>query len=304
MKLGKTLFSANLEVTRRCNLRCVFCDYWKPKDEPAELADYTPVIRHLDPLSLSITGGEPLLRRDMEGVIRAIRNGTRFVYMNLITNGSLLSPDRAQTLRQAGLNQLTVSLDFPDARHDAFRGRNGLWRHLKDLLPALVRSGIDNVCLNTVIMKENMADLLPMARMARTWGLKISYSTYNPHKIDNPDHLIPSEAVASLARITASLIAWKRKYGNITNSDYYLRNVSRYFQDGRITGCLAGRKWVQIRPDGTLRRCSDREVLGDWRNFRPNRVPFSTCHHCWYACRGEAEAPLGIRRIIELHRSR
>ena len=302
MKLGKTLFSANLEVTRRCNLRCDFCNYWKSKDPHTELADYSPIIRHLNPLSLSITGGEPLLRKDLEGVIGAIRRGTQFVYINLITNGSLLSVDRAQSLWHAGLSQLTVSLDFPDERHDALRGHPGLWRRLEDLLPRLARSGIDNLCLNTVIMNENMADLLSIARMARTWGFKVSFSTYNPFKIGNPDHLIPPEKIESMARIADSLIAWKREHRNITNSDYYLRNVHRYFRDGCIPGCLAGRKWVQITPDGTIRRCADTEILGDWKDFVPNRVPLSTCHHCWYACRGEAEAPLGIRRIVELNR--
>ncbi len=302
MKLGKTLFSANLEVTRRCNLRCDFCNYWRPTEKPIELTDYASIIRHLNPLSLSITGGEPLLRPDLENVVRLIRKGTQFVYMNLITNGSLLSVERAQSLWHAGLNQLTVSLDFPDERHDAFRGCKGLWRRLRDLLPRLARSGIDNLCLNTVIMKENMEDLLPIAQMARNWGFKVSFSTYNPFKIDNPEHVIPRETLDLFNRITDELIAWKRKHRNITNSDYYLRNVSRYFQDGRIDGCLAGRKWVQISPDGTLRRCSDTEIIGDWKHFIPNSVSFSACHRCWYACRGEAEAPLGIRRIIELNR--
>jgi MoaA/NifB/PqqE/SkfB family radical SAM enzyme len=222
--------------------------------------------------------------------------------MNLITNGSLLCVDRAQSLWHAGLNQLTVSLDFPDERHDTLRGRRGLWRHLEGLLPRLTGCGIDNLCLNTIIMKENVEDLLPIAQMALNWGFKVSFSTYNPFKIANPDHLIPPAKIDALARVTDSLIAWKRKHRNITNSDYYLRNVSRYFQKGYITGCLAGRKWVQISPDGTLRRCSDTEILGNWKGFAPNRISFSTCHRCWYACRGEAEAPLGIRRIIELNR--
>jgi len=302
MKLGKTLFSANLEVTRQCNLRCDFCNYWKPNDTNTELEDYSPIIRHLNPLSLSITGGEPLLRSDLEKVIRTIQQRTQFVYINLITNGSLLSVDRALSLWHSGLSQITISLDFPDERHDALRGRKGLWDRLKDLLPRLARSGIDNLCLNTVIMKENLNDLLTIAQLARKWRFKVSFSTYNPFKINNTDHLVPSDQIASLKHMTESLIAWKRKHRNITNSDFYLRNIPHYFRDGQVRGCLAGRKWVQISPDGTLRRCSDTEILGDWKDFIPNRVSYSTCHRCWYACRGEAEAPLGIRRIIELNR--
>ncbi|RJQ49087.1 MAG: radical SAM protein [Desulfobacteraceae bacterium] len=260
------------------------------------------MIRHLNPLSLTVTGGEPLLRQDLENIVSSIRRQTEFVFINLITNGWLLSVDRAKSLWDAGLNQITVSLDFPDARHDCLRGKDGLWRRLSELLPKLSRSGIDNLCLNTVIMKENSNDLLTLARLARDWHFKISFSTYNPFKIGNPDHLIPPEQTASLSATIEELIRWKRKHRNVTNSDDYLRKIPRYFERGRIPGCLAGRKWVQICPDGVLKRCSDSESLGDWSRFRPNRLPHTLCQNCWYACRGEAEAPLGIRRILELNR--
>jgi MoaA/NifB/PqqE/SkfB family radical SAM enzyme len=302
MKAGKTLFSLNLEVTHRCNLRCDFCDYWRRKGPENRLEDYTPIIRHLNPLHLTITGGEPLLRNDLERIIHNIRTQTPFVYMNLITNGSLLNRDRALSLWHAGLNQLSVSLDFPDERHDRNRGQKGLWRHLHETLPKLADTEIDNLCLNTVIMKENLGDLLEIARRAGNWGFKVSYSTYNPFKSNNPEHLIPGDQLESLERVVAALITWKRRHRNITNSDFYLNNIARYFRGRGISGCLAGRKWVQVGPDGTLRRCSDKEPLGDWREFKPNRVPFTSCRECWYACRGEAEAPLGLRRILELNR--
>ena len=122
MKAGRTLFSANLEVTLRCNLRCNFCNYWQNSNDETRLKDYSPIVRHLNPLHLTITGGEPLLRNDLESVIERIHDNTDFVYMNLITNGSLLTVERALSLWNAGLNQLSVSLDFPDARHDENRG--------------------------------------------------------------------------------------------------------------------------------------------------------------------------------------
>lgn len=302
MKAGKTLFSLNLEVTRRCNLRCDFCPYWRQGDKEKPLEDYAPIIRHLNPLHLTFTGGEPLLRHDLEKVIRNIRVQTTFVYMNLITNGTLLTIDRALSLWNAGLNQLSVSLDFPDERHDEYRGRKGLWRHLEGLLPQLAKTEIDNLALNTVIMKENVNDLMEIAQMAKKWGFKVSFSTYNPFKNKNLDHLIPREQLQTLERVLEELIRWKRLHRNITNSDFYLRNIPRYIREGGISGCLAGRKWVQLCPDGALRRCSDTETLGSWQEFRPNRIPFTHCKECWYACRGESEAPLGIRRIVELNR--
>ena len=302
MKAGRGLFSINLEVTLRCNLRCNFCSYWQDKSKETRLKDYSPIVRRLDPLHLTITGGEPMLRSDLEAVIHRIRRNTDFVYMNLITNGSLLTPDRAVSLWDAGLNQLSISLDFPDERHDEQRGFTGLWRRMERLIPALAETKIDNLCLNTVIMKENLGDLLKIAQWAKEREIKVSFSTYNPFKNNNPDHMIPEDRIRHLRNVMKDLIEWKRKYRNITNSDFYLRNIPNYFRDGFISGCLAGRKWVQVGPDGVLRRCSDQEVLGDYRTFKPNRTPATKCRRCWYACRGEAEAPLGLKRIAELNR--
>jgi MoaA/NifB/PqqE/SkfB family radical SAM enzyme len=253
-------------------------------------------------LHLTLTGGEPLLRDDLEKIIRNIRRHTAFVYMNLITNGSLLSIERGLSLWHAGLNQLSISLDFPDERHDAHRGKNGLWRHVESVLTGFKKTEIDNICLNTVIMKENMRDLLEIVRKAKDWGVKVSFSAYNPFKNNNPSHLISKKQLSLLKKTIEDLIQWKKQYRNITNSDFYIRNILRYFREGHISGCLAGRKWVQVSPDGTLRRCSDMEPFGNWKEFRPYRYPATECQHCWYACRGEAEAPLGLKRIVELNR--
>jgi len=302
MKAGRTLFSVNLEVTRRCNLHCDFCDYWRRKGPEDRLEDYAPILRRLDPLHLTITGGEPLLRPDLEGVVRRIRDGTGFIYMNLITNGSLLTVHGALALWRAGLHQLSVSLDFPDERHDELRGRPGLWRHLEETLPGLPRAGMENLCLNTVIMRENLGDLPAMVRMAGGWGFKVSFSTYNPFKCGNRDHVVPRQELEDLERVIDEILTLKARNRNITNSDFYLENIPRYFREGGISGCLAGRKWVQISPDGSLRRCSDKEVLENGPDFKPHRVPATDCRECWYACRGEAEAPLGLKRILELNR--
>ena len=306
MKAGHGLFSVNLEVTKRCNLRCAFCDYWREGGTEERLSDYAPLISRLAPLHLTITGGEPLLRRDLEGLIASIKARCGFVYMNCITNGSLLTVERATSLWRAGLTQLSVSCDFPDARHDENRGHPGLFAHLCTTLPAIARAGLDNLALNCVIMRENLEDLLPLARLAASWGWKISFSTYNARKNRHPGPRAPEDPgetdLPRLERAVADLIAWKREAGNVTNSEWYLRNVVRYFREGGIGGCLAGRKWVQVTPSGRIRRCSEREDLGPWETFSPRAVSPTACRECWYACRGEAEAPLGLSRIIEVNR--
>lgn len=302
MKLGRSLFSMHLEVTRRCNARCSFCDYWKKDSGNEELNDYSPIVRKFRPLSLTITGGEPLLRRDLEAVIEKIVKTNSFMYINCISNGILMTPDRAVSLWNAGLTQISISLDFPDERHDEQRGIKGLWDRIRRLAGELPKAGIDNLAFNTVIMRENLDDLPKIVRFAHEHGWKVSFSTYNPYKNKNFSHRLDKDQIRKIEDTVEKLVELKKTYRNITSSDFYLRMIPRYVQDGGIRGCLAGKKWFHVSPDGRIRRCSEKEFLGDWQTLDIKKVEFTQCTECWYACRGESEAPLNLSRIFELVR--
>ncbi|SFM48939.1 radical SAM protein [Thermodesulforhabdus norvegica] len=302
MKAGKSFFGLHIEVTRRCNARCVFCDYWKTKGPESLCPDYGHIVKKFNPLHVTITGGEPLLRKDLEAIVRRIVEQNRFVYINCITNGILLNREKALKLWEAGLSQISVSLDFPDSRHDALRNVPGLWNHIKELMKTLPSTGIDNLCFNTVIMRDNLDVLETIAGIAHDHGWKVSFSTYNPFKNKNFDHKLDSQFLNRLEETILRLIYLKSRYRNITNSDYYLLRIVDYVKNGGIPGCLAGLKWAHISPDGMVRRCSEKEILGRWQDLNLKAIPQTGCRECWYACRGEAEAPLDLKRIIELNR--
>lgn len=75
------IFNVNLEVTKRCNARCDFCDYWKEKPVE-ELKDYVPIVKKLKPLSVGLTGGEPLLRKDLAKIISSLRQNFGFLFLS------------------------------------------------------------------------------------------------------------------------------------------------------------------------------------------------------------------------------
>src|SRR5215210_1790269 len=118
----------HFEVTMRCNARCGFCDYWKtPAEAKAhELKSFADAARYFNPMLVTFTGGEPLLRRDLEELVAAVAGAIRLRYVTLITHGGMLSPERARSLWDAGVNQFNISLDYLDARHDQARGIPGL----------------------------------------------------------------------------------------------------------------------------------------------------------------------------------
>ncbi len=288
----------NLEVTKRCNARCKHCDYWKGPHEP-ELEDYVPVVQKINPLIVSFTGGEPLVRKDIFDLIQNVRERGGLIYLIMVTNGALLSLKKAERLKKAGINQLSVSLDFLDERHDHTRGIKGLYAHLSKLLPGLSQIGFDYVALNTVIMENNLDQITRIAEQARKWGVEVSYSSYCDMKNNDRSLWVQSENSDKLKKIVGQLIRYRSSLGNITNSTYYLRRIPAYFETGRVNGCLAGRRWLQVTPDGCLKPCSELPVIGHFEEFPLSRKKVS-CQRCWYSCRGEAQAPVSLSRVTEI----
>src|SRR3982074_37339 len=79
VSFNKRPLSVSIEVTKRCNARCDFCDYWKITDRD-ELTDFTDVVRRFDPLVVVFTRGEPMLRRDPVPMLQSIKDLPRFPY--------------------------------------------------------------------------------------------------------------------------------------------------------------------------------------------------------------------------------
>jgi MoaA/NifB/PqqE/SkfB family radical SAM enzyme len=301
MKMGRRPFTVHLEVTKNCGLRCNFCDYWKTGRE-MRLEDYAAIVKKLDPLTLVITGGEPMLRKDLPEIIRRIKAELKFIYISMITSGYLLTVEKGLALWNAGLDHFSISLDFLGEEHDRNRGRTGLFAQIAEVAPQLVAAGVDNLVFNSVIMEDNLDHLAPIVRQAKAWGAKVGFSTYNARKNGNMAHRVSAPNLERLERVIDELLRLKRDLRNITNSDYYLKKIPEYFRSTTgLPGCSAGRKLIQVTPDGLLKRCADKEVLGHWTAFSPGAVKPTACTDCWYACRGETEAPLGIRRILELN---
>jgi MoaA/NifB/PqqE/SkfB family radical SAM enzyme len=85
------------------------------------------------------------MRDDVVEIVRSIKSGPRPPYAILVSNWSLMTEEKYLALRGAGIDQFSVSLDFPDSRHDDFRGYPGLYSQLEDLIPRLAKLGHDDI---------------------------------------------------------------------------------------------------------------------------------------------------------------
>lgn len=290
------LMNINLEVTKRCNARCGFCDYWKIK-APVELRDYVPVVKKLSPLSVGLTGGEPLLRDDLANLIAGLRHNFGFLFIGLITNGYLLSQERGIELWSAGLDELSISLDYLDERHDRERGLAGLTEHILSVVPKLRSAGV-SLCFNVVIKRQNFREVPNIIRRAADMGVKVSLSTYNSWRVDNESHMVLTDELSMLGDVIEEIKSLRRSLGNISTGEYYLNQVARFFADRAVPGCTAGVNWVQVTPDGMIKRCSDHPIACNFTNWHEGYFDRTDCTQCWYSCRGAAQEPWTVNRFL------
>jgi MoaA/NifB/PqqE/SkfB family radical SAM enzyme len=291
----------HFEVTLRCNARCGFCDYWQtPADaRRAELASFADAARFFNPMLVTFTGGEPLLRRDLEELVAAVDGSVRLKYTTLITHGGMLTVERALSLRQAGIHQFNISLDYLDGRHDTARGIPGLTARIFAAVEGMRRAGIDNVRFNTVIKDDNLDQLLPIVERAAELRCGVNFSVYTDAKNGNREHLLDGDTHAALDDVIAKLLAYKRRRrGVITSSDAYLEQIPRYARGELTEPCRSGERTIHVDPMGHVKRCPDFPTDFHWRDFK--RYEPIACNACFYACRGEAQAPLRLSRVSDV----
>jgi MoaA/NifB/PqqE/SkfB family radical SAM enzyme len=291
----------HFEVTMRCNARCGFCDYWKtdPSAKASEVNSFAAAARFFNPMVITFTGGEPTLRNDLEDLVAGVNAAVRLKYMTLITHGGMLSPERARSLWKAGINQFNISLDFLDERHDRARGIPGLSARIMRAIPPMREIGITGIRFNTVIKRDNLDQLLPIVRRARELGCGVNFSCYTDAKNGSTDGLIERGQTRELEGVVRELLAFKRKTrGVITNSDHYLEQIPRYVRGEVTEPCRSGMRTVHIDPLGRVKRCPDFPTDFHWTEFR--KYEPIDCNACFYACRGEAQAPLRFSRVLDV----
>jgi MoaA/NifB/PqqE/SkfB family radical SAM enzyme len=291
----------HFDVTMRCNARCGFCDYWKTPAEARhdELASFADAARAFNPLMVTFTGGEPTLRRDLEDLVRGVCGAVRLKYVTMISHGAMLTPERARSLWDAGINQFNISLDYLDGRHDEARGIPGLTARIMRHVEGMRAGGIDSIRFNTVIKDDNLDQLLPIVEHAERLGCGVNFSVYTDAKNGNTGHLLRARHQRELEDAIEGLLAYKRRRrGVITNSDHYLEQVPRWARGDLREPCRSGIRTIHIGPTGQVRRCPDFPSDFHWTQYRGYR-PIA-CDDCYYACRGEAQAPLRWSRVLDV----
>jgi len=182
----RPLRNLRLSVTDRCNLRCQYCmpeeDYvWLPREDILhfeEVARLVDVFANLGVDKVRLTGGEPLLRKDLDRLVSLLAANPRIKDLAMTTNGVLLA-EQATALRAAGLHRVTVSLDtLRPERFKALTRRDSLVQVLEGI-EAVGKVGWPGLKLDTVVMRgtndDELADLIEYGRKVSAEARFIEY---------------------------------------------------------------------------------------------------------------------------------
>lgn len=207
---GRPLRDLRVSVTDRCNLRCAYCmpeeHYrWLPHESHLSVTELASVVQAFVATGVRkvrLTGGEPLLRRDLPELVARVAALQQVTDLAITTNGTLLA-GAAEDLRSAGLDRVTVSLDTLRAeRHLALTRRDN---HADVLagLDALGAAGFSGTKINTVVMRGvNDDELVDLVQFAPTVGAEVRFIEYMD--VGGATHWSP-ESVVSAAEILERL---------------------------------------------------------------------------------------------------
>lgn len=179
-RFGRRVDYVRLSVTDRCDFRCVYCMgeemTFLPHGEVLSLEELYQVAEAFVALGVKkirLTGGEPLVRREVIKLIRAI--GKLEVELSITTNGSQL-PQMAEALREAGVNRLNISIDSLQEERFKRLTRSDKLNQVKAGIQSAVATGFDRIKLNAVIMKgRNDDEVLDLVDYARDLGVDVSF---------------------------------------------------------------------------------------------------------------------------------
>jgi cyclic pyranopterin phosphate synthase len=294
--MQRPLRDLRVSVTDRCNFRCVYC---MPKEifgrdyqflERADLLTFEEIARlarlfqGLGVEKIRLTGGEPLVRRDLERLVAMLAE-LPGLDLTLTTNGSLLT-EKAQTLRTAGLGRVTVSLDSLDDR--VFGAMNDVdfpVARVLDGIRAAQQAGLTPIKVNMVVKRGvNEDSLLPMAEHFRGTGIILRFIEYMDVGHSNGwrlDDVVPAAEIVKRIDSVFPVEAMPPNYpGEVANRFRYrdgagevgvIASVSQPFcrgctrarlsADGFLYTCLFGTQGHDLR--GMVRSgASDPEIVG------------------------------------------
>jgi len=302
-----------MKITNYCNSDCVYCKHARSRADKEQkqeipLGNLEKIIDDAAALgvrAISLSGGEPLVRNDIEQIVRRIT--AHRIVPALLTNGCLLK-ERAQSLYESGLRYFVISLDSLD-EHDYFAQRRTPLTPVLEGIEAVRRlmEKDESVRLHItpVITAKNIGQMEDMVRHFSAKGISVQFSPYHRFTSHMRDELAEFDADEA-NRVTDRLIEMKREGYLIANSIAFLRHFKAFMNEGKILpdgySCLAGYATVYVDAYENVLPCwsgsfapvdnlKDNSLSDIWYGEKytelRKRMAQCRCPGCWLLCTGE-----------------
>ncbi len=271
--MGRPMQDLRISVTDRCNFRCVYCMpaeifgeryEFLPKPQILSYEEITRLARIFVKLGVKkvrLTGGEPLVRANVEELVALMSQIPGVDDLTLTTNGYLLA-QKAQALKDAGLQRITVSLDtLDDAVFRQMNGRSGGTRRVLEGIHAAEEVGFHPIKINAVIMRGvNDHTVVDLARYCKEHGYIVRFIEYmdvgtrNGWKLDN---VVPSQEVVRLISQEMPLEPAGRSYqGEVADRYRYVDGTGEIGVISSVTEPFCGDcTRIRLSPDGHVYTC-------------------------------------------------
>ncbi|MEW6050618.1 MAG: radical SAM protein [Candidatus Zixiibacteriota bacterium] len=302
------------EITFACNMRCIHCGTSAGKRRPDELStqEALNLIDELTGLgceSITLSGGEPLMRDDWRQLAARVKDKGARLYM--VTNGYALTPEIARNLAALQFNHVGVSLDGTEPVHNYIRQRDDSFARATDAMRYMREAGV-RFCALTQVSNINLEELDPLHAIlvdlgCKVWRIQMCTSTgrMKSHKdlvlsLDNYPKLI--DKCLELKKATDITVDVGENIG------YYGCKGNALLDDTPYAGCYAGVRIAGIESNGDVKGClsmpeefvegnirkkSFTEIWNNPNGFAYNRkftreTASGACHDCRYLplCRG------------------
>lgn len=308
---GRVHNNLRISVTDRCNIRCVYCmpenPEFLPRNQLLSFEEIERFVRLAVPLGIDkirLTGGEPLVRRDIPSLVERLAAIPGIKDVGLTTNGILLAP-MAKALWDAGLRRINVSLDTLDpGRFQELTRRPGLDQVIEGILAAKA-AGFEPVKVNAVAIKGSTEeDVAPLGGFGREHGLEMRFIEYMPldHGAwEREKVLLAAEILERLSRAFGPLVPAPDQDPRAPAIDYdyadgkgrvgMIASVSRPFcmscnrirltSDGKLRNCLFSLDETDVRAllrggatDAGIARAIRDSVAAKWEGHEINSAKF------------------------------
>lgn len=304
---GRQIDYLRLSVTDRCDFRCTYCMAedmtFLPRKEVLsieELSRVAQIFVALGVAKIRITGGEPLIRRGLDQLLTTLGTMPGLRERALTTNGSLLK-QKAQALRDTGVNSVNISLDTLDASKFRLLTRTGNLATVLAGIDAAIAAGFERIRLNAVILRgQNDDDVLALANFAVDKGIDIAFIEEMPlgqvNAAGKPLEFVTSSEISAclgsryhLTPLASDSRAGPARYWRLGNTSSRLGLISphsnnfcsscnrlRVTAEGRLLLCLGNEHSINLRDH--LRQGDSDDVIAERirraLNSKPERHVF------------------------------